>query len=449
MNEDASAHETQRHLSPPQRCRAVDPLGDRVHLTLTCLAALAVAADTGPAEIAFLALLVCFLARLPRIARCLRPFFRKPLVWLVLAWSTYAALSLAWSPDARQGTDELLRVRFMLLPLLIYPVLHQSGRLYVSVLLGVALLHLAQAAQLAGVLPEWLAEDYYIPTRNGGMMHPVTSANIIACAAALHLGALLVALDRPRSPRLAAASAAGLLAALVGLLLTGSRGPWLAALLVLPLQGVVTLVRLPAARRAGLVLLGPLLLGGALASIPLAPLAATRLEQARADVTQALRDGDYTSDTGARIFMAKVAWRMFLDRPLLGHGGGSYRAVGAEAAQRLHAEEEIQGAGGLIHGHAHNLFLHEAATRGVVGLGLVLAMFVGAYATAWRSVEAKTVPWREGLPWAIAAMAACALFDHPLITHNCAYATMLLFGLALAPPDPRVRQSPAGATSSR
>ncbi len=129
--------------------------------------------------------------------------------------------------------------------------------------------------------------------------------------------------------------------------------------------------------------------------------------------------------------MAELAWEMFTEKPILGYGGGSYRTVaGQKAEDRL--AETVEKPRALVHAHAHNLYLHEAATRGVVGLALVVAVFLTAIVTAARNGGEPTSPWRLGLPWAIAAMALCALFDHPLITHNCAFTTMLLFALALA-----------------
>ncbi len=268
MNAVTATQERTANFAPQTRMRAADPIGDRVHLALACLAGLAVASDTAPAEITFIALVVCFLARLPRLARFLRPFFGRALVWVLIAWAGYATLSLAWSPAVEQGGQELLRVRFFLLPILLFPVLDRARLVFVSILLGVALLHVAQALQVTELMPEALDGDRYVQARYGGLMHPVASGNILVGAAALHLGALFATVPRSRDREGAVSeesagadssgrrrwrllSALGLVAALAGLLLTGSRGPWLAALALLPLQFLVTAIRLPPRAQAG------------------------------------------------------------------------------------------------------------------------------------------------------------------------------------------------------
>jgi O-antigen ligase len=437
--------------------RRADPLGDRIHAGLACLAGLGVASDTTAAEIGFFALLVIFLLRLPKITPYLGSCFRMVLAWILVAWFGYAALSLAWSSDPAQGAEELLRLRFVLLPLLVYPVVDRAAPIFVSILLGVGLLHLAQLLQVLDWMPESIDRDRWVKTRYSGLMHPVASANIIVAAAALHLGALLVALGSPGRRRLATLSALGLGAALVGLVLTGSRGPWLAALALLPAQLLATALRRPTIRKAALILVAVLVLLAGVASIWLAPLAAQRFEQAREDLRQVVQEQDYASHTGARLFMARVALEMFTSKPLIGHGGGSYRRSGGDVAERLLADEDDVKPRSLIHGHAHNLYLHEMATRGVIGLALVLAVLVGGIVTATRGSEAPgAAPWRAGLPWAIAGIALCAMFDHPLITHNNAYFTMLLMALALggpaswaaAPTRPTAQETP-GATSNR
>ena len=413
-------------LSPQQQMRQADPLGDRIHFVIALLTCLAVASDTAPTEIAFAALSACFLVRLPHIYRFFHSFFRQTLVWIIIFWAAYAALSLLWSIDRPQGLQELLRIRFFLLPLLIYPVLDRSGKLIIALLLGVVILHASQLAELLEIMPASWDRDRYVRTRYGGWNQPVVSANLIACAAALHLSASLAGKGRLRL-----FSIFGLALALVGLILTGSRGPWIAALVILPLQLLITLILDPRLRRGGLAILVVSVLVIGVSSFVFADQIQTRVRQATDEITRVVHDQDYDSHTGARILMAKLALEMFREKPLIGYGGGSYHDAAAAIAQKQNPDSDPP-LGSLVHNHAHNAYFHEAATRGIPGLLLIIAVFLGGAASAFRRSSCPDHPWRQGVGWAVLVMALCAMFDHPLITQNSCYMTMMLMSFALA-----------------
>jgi O-antigen ligase len=84
------------------------------------------------------------------------------------------------------------------------------------------------------------------------------------------------------------------------------------------------------------------------------------------EVRAALTEANYASDTGARILMAKWAAAAFVEKPLLGHGAGSFRTI---AERQIAADPRA--AGVRAHTQAHNTLLHVAATLGIVGVGLL------------------------------------------------------------------------------
>lgn len=97
-----------------------------------------------------------------------------------------------------------------------------------------------------------------------------------------------------------------------------------------------------------------------------------------------------------RLVFWKVAWGMFLDHPWLGVGPGHYQTAYADYFQgRL--------AGQWVWGSAHNLYLHQLAERGLLGLGALLAVLT---ALTWRAYRrARKIP--DGLNlWALSACAA-------------------------------------------
>jgi O-antigen ligase len=92
-----------------------------------------------------------------------------------------------------------------------------------------------------------------------------------------------------------------------------------------------------------------------------------RVDQAASNLAQAWSGGhDYNTDVGQRLARWSAALQVAIDRPLAGAGAGGYAlAIDALGYGALARRNE----------HAHSTYLHEAATTGVVGLGLMLASF--------------------------------------------------------------------------
>ncbi len=91
-----------------------------------------------------------------------------------------------------------------------------------------------------------------------------------------------------------------------------------------------------------------------------------------------------------------VAWRMFKDHPWLGAGPGRYRALFPQYHTGV-LEGEFDW------GSAHDLYLHQAAERGGLGLA-ALAAFLGALlGGAWRRARRAPNAWTL---WAFSAVAA-------------------------------------------
>lgn len=161
-----------------------------------------------------------------------------------------------------------------------------------------------------------------------------------------------------------------------GLLASVSRGSWLSAAVAcgvyLAVENRGRMLRNP--RRLALAGLACLVLGFAFAWTlhrrPLAP-------------------GD-----GGRILIWRSAWDLFKERPLLGWGANSFNVTGrlkrtAEAV-RLSSVMEIPV-------HAHNDFLHAAATTGVLGLAAYLWLCAALALAARRAVLDPERPWALAL----------------------------------------------------
>ncbi|MCX5796557.1 MAG: O-antigen ligase family protein [Elusimicrobia bacterium] len=97
-----------------------------------------------------------------------------------------------------------------------------------------------------------------------------------------------------------------------------------------------------------------------------------------------------------RFILWDVAWRIFKDHPWLGVGPANYATVFAEYHQGMFEGQSVWGS-------AHNLFLHQSAERGLLGLAALAALWTAFLAGAWKRARALPDAWNL---WALAATAA-------------------------------------------
>ncbi|MBI5631771.1 MAG: O-antigen ligase family protein [Elusimicrobia bacterium] len=98
-----------------------------------------------------------------------------------------------------------------------------------------------------------------------------------------------------------------------------------------------------------------------------------------------------------RVILWKVGLQIFSDHPWLGAGPGNYRTLFPDYFHGILANQRVWGS-------AHNLFVHQMAERGLLGLGALLAF----WAALWSS--ALDLARREGGAWSLWAMAGIAAF---------------------------------------
>ncbi|KAF1014994.1 MAG: hypothetical protein GAK31_02482 [Stenotrophomonas maltophilia] len=160
----------------------------------------------------------------------------------------------------------------------------------------------------------------------------------------------------------------GMAAGCATIVLTGSRGVFAALLALLMVLALSLRWRTGMARLA--VLAGILAIGATLLlSVP-GLREQVRLTELHQDV-QRMEQGDSDSSAGARVERLQVAWAAFLDHPLSGVGVGHFDT----AMQRLPVCSENPEEPRCHLGHAHNDVAEWAATQGVPGLLLLLAVY--------------------------------------------------------------------------
>src|SRR5689334_7276427 len=139
---------------------------------------------------------------------------------------------------------------------MLWPVLDRLPWLIGSALLGVLAQNGVQLMQALG----WMAPRTSDPAdRFAGLTHAIKTATWCCAAMCWNLSAILRATGLKRW-----ASLGLFAAATAGLVLSGSRGPWIAAAVTMPLMLLTIVIRRPSIRRAAVILsIGGLLVAGA------------------------------------------------------------------------------------------------------------------------------------------------------------------------------------------
>ncbi len=406
--------------------RRRDPIGHEAHAALGMITLASMPFSTAPYAILFPLLVLYAVIRLPTTWRTYPALLRDPLVWLLIAWAAWQSLSMLWSCDAGEGLESFGTLRVTGLTLALWPVIDRAPHLIAGFLAGVALSHGAQLAQGLG----WIEAESSV--RLGGMIHPIQQGGLCLAALTWHAGG---ALTGRRWMRIVSVVGAAL--ALAGLLATGSRGPWLAALIALPIGLIGMAWRAPAVRRDVIIVAIAGVLGVAALWPVFGGAVTKRVTLAVDQASAAWTDEAYATDIGLRIGMWRWAGEIFRQDPIAGGGVGSFRDTIATLPSYQEAVARTpQRASYLSRDQAHSTPLHTAATQGLVGLGLLAAVLTIMTARTWRDRRDHlyaAANWVVALGWLVGMWFETYTLQTKMLS------VMMLAGIAswpMRPPNP-------------
>ncbi|MEN0020913.1 MAG: O-antigen ligase family protein [Planctomycetota bacterium] len=358
-----------------------DVRGLRVHLVCGVFFCLTLSMPFPMPDIGLAVLLAALVIRLPIERGVLRSLAGQFGFLLALAWVVWVAIGALRNGEA--GWRELTHARWALAIPALWPIIEHRRTLLTWWLAGFALGHATQVVQFVDQslvlgINESLGLWERDPQRISGWWGPVAAGTVLVGVLAARLGQL--------GERRSVAAGIWVAATIAGIVLTGTRGAWVAALLVgvpgialLICLAVVRLIRhehsseRPLGARASI--LGGLLTGVIVAGLITATRPALeRIERGKTEVREAF-DGNFDTDTGARLLMGYLAARAAWDNPIIGVGTGGYEAWAEAEAERLGYDVPAW----RIHAHAHSVVFHIAATHGVIGMLLFFALFVTGF----------------------------------------------------------------------
>lgn len=403
------------------------------------LAGALVTMPTSLAEIAIIPPALFFLPMCARSFPLWRETVSRPAFLFLLAFASWLALGLVRSPDRALGIEEFGNLRFFAVALLLTPAIRTTttgrGAIIASVCVGFLAGNLVQglnAWALHGGGPGAFLFGR-TPQRMSGWWDPAVAGTILTAALGLHLPAALMGRGRTRI-----VGASCVCVTLVGLLMTGSRGGWIASGLLLSLVATVALwraIKHKAGRRATLATLAASALVLAIAGVALRAPIADRVSEARTQITDAL-NGEVTGYTGIRIALKQEAIAAFLANPIAGVGTGGYsawveqhRQPASNATAPLSADRVSE------FDHAHDTILHLAASNGLIGVGLFVALFIASGRDAWRWAKQRGPgTYHAGPLFALVGLALTTPFDTLHVSASAAAVTGMIVALCIAPP---------------
>lgn len=315
---------------------------------------------------------VAFLVGMPGHWRTLGAAFRQPVFLLLVAWGAWGAITLAWTTDVAKGTWELSSLRFVWSLPVLWTLMPRRRLLIAGVCAGFLASNLSQVALAAVRHVGWTHLDFAsaYPDRNAGWWsHPAISGYMLVAGLGLHLPAAMMGRGRERW-----VGVAGAFVTWLGLFATGTRGAWLGGGALMMVVGAVALWRWARGPRRvrptrnGLVMAAVAGLAILMGIGVVWPTIARRFEETREEVRRVLVDRDMTTYSGSRVQFALWAMEMWRERPIEGHGAGSYEAWVRAKLDREGGTEKVDHIGP----QAHNLVLHAGATLGAVGV-LIMA----------------------------------------------------------------------------
>lgn len=335
--------------------------------------------------------------------------------WMIYLAAGVLAAVFSLFPTRSFGalnSDLLTAVSFLALCLFLEPEQRDTAlNIYLAAVTAAAIYGISQAVY-------GLSQGLDI--RAHATNHPVRFGEIMVIGLALTLSRLLSGEPlKQRAKKTLYAAAALIVAAIV---LSQTRGAYLGTAMVF--------LSLLAIRPRGIKAVLPLLAGAALLGFALAMLnpsvrykTASIFKGANSAVNSETPAPDSSINT--RLILWRTGFRIIKDYPVFGVGPANVKKVFPEYHPPPFPEDKQWGS-------LHNLYIHQTAERGFIGLTALLTLFVAMLFTAYRNYSGTQS--RHTL-WGVIIMPAWFMMNVTEITFqhvHTAYTVLLALGISIA-----------------
>jgi O-antigen ligase len=363
-----------------------DPRGHAMHICLALAWGFLQSITNAGEAITWGLLLAISLARLPKIWRCFLPVWRDPLWWILVTWAFWWAFAGLWGPQVQGRSRVFLPERWMLTPLMLWPVMGRPWLILGAMALGGAV----QAGWIA--VMSWHGSGWRTKLAANGLSSLSQSQWQTATAFVLSACALRFGSWPMRAAALFMVMVSGL-----GVIVLAVR-----TMLAASLAGAcVSLTGCLPSRRAAVLRMvtvasGVALVGGAL--LAWSP-PGRSLRASLSQGMDALRSGSGAvaalRASSARLPLAQAALDIGSEHPVVGGGRGAFAAgLPAWAKAEIAADPALAKtyapflAGTLT--DAHNAILQAWVDGGIPAATLLAALLAGLALRLWR--RSRTSP---------------------------------------------------------
>ena len=414
----------------PTPIRGLDRHWIRGYVWTGVLAGMLVTMPTSLAEIAIIPPALFFFPLCAASWPLWRETLGRPAMLFLLAFAGWLALGMLWSSNRGLGLEEFGNLRFFVVAVLLTPAIRTTttGRraIIIAMCIGFLIGNIVQGLNAWALHADGPGAFLFgrAPQRMSGWWDPAVAGTILTAALGLHIPAALMGKGRARIVAIIAVCLT-----IIALLMTGSRGGWIASSLLLSGSfcfAIVRAARMKTNRRATLVTLAALAVVIGTAGFVLRGPISQRAQQAINQITAA-GSGDISGDTGARIALKNKAIDAFTHHPILGVGTGGFSNW---IDQTSPSDEPASG-----FDHAHDTILHLAASNGLIGVVLLLGVFIAATRDGWRWTKLHGIgTYHAGPLFALVGLALTSPFDTLHVSASAAAITGMIVALCIAPP---------------
>jgi hypothetical protein len=378
----------------------VDPFGHAVHLALALTWGFLQSITNAGEGIAWGMLLAFAILRVPKIWWCWSPAMRDPLWWTMVGWFTWTSLTSAWGPDLGASTPSAIPDRWLLTPLMLWPLMGRSGLVLGAMALGGAV-NASVSLVLSWKGGGWATYEEVRALSALTMTSWQFVSALVLCAAGIRW--------LPAAGRVAAIVAA--IPCALGVWILGVRTVMVAAVVGCTAAVSWPIPRSSAARwalvgvGAAAVLLGSLVVAWS----PAWRRMASSLDQASDLRAEGRADAAIAVASGSRLMLIRAAIDIGIEHPVLGGGAGWFAArlpqwalvgLAREPGERADLKVLMDRP---LH-NAHSALLHAWVDGGIPSAALLGTLLFGL---AWRL-------WTQSRSSPIAAV-ALALYSIVLV----------------------------------
>ncbi len=390
-----------------------DPIGHSVQAIMAgvCIGLLPV--TVAGATIALIVLLIYAILRLHCTGAISWALLRRPVMVASFGLAVWWAVTTLWSPTPWYGLEHLRALRWLILPVLVWPVIDHRDYFIICALCGIAVLNVSQLVEAAAQY----AETGRFADRAGGLMTHEPYAGLWSLVGMF--GWLGLVMAGRRWWRLAAGI--GFCLATVGLLIAGGRAAWVATVIAGGVMLPILWLRCPVYRRWILIgtALVPLLI---LAAWPVFGAPAEKIfAHTRYGVRKFIETGNPAGYQMIRLLWNKRALVYWTSAPVQGVGLGGFSALilqddvlrdTSRDATRSDKSNDPNWRG-YVAEHPHNTYVVALSETGLIGFGLLAIILIATWRQCWKAISSDgfgLLQFGWFLAWLVAAAFDCFMY---------------------------------------